>query len=130
MSDVSSVELVDAVAAEKRVKKKARKSKVYPKKLYKKTESEFEFSGRVECINAKTSSDGSNQFTFSLAGKKGDEKTYLVETTESAKFSAMISLLSAASVGAAKVKVRSKPNPAGPNIVTDIEIRPKSGIRK
>ena len=127
MSDASIVESVDAAAeATKKDKKKAGKPKVYPKKLNKKTESEFKFSGRVECINAKTSGDGSSQFTFSLGGKKGTEKTYLVDASESTKFSAMINLLSAASVGNAKVRVRSKPNPAGPNIITDIEIRPKS----
>ena len=126
MSEVSHVEVdkTEATVAKKN-NKKAAKPKIYPKKLDKKDEPAFEFSGKIESINVRTSVDGPLQFAFGLVGKKGIKNTYALDSTDSVKFSAMTNLLSAALMGASKVKVRSMPNPSGPNVITDFEIRTK-----
>lgn len=120
---------VAPVEVKKTAKKKSQSAKVYPKKLdklAKTTENEFEFSGRVGSINVKGTGVNTNQFHFSLLGKKGSQKSYLLDPAEPVRFSAMANLLMAASGSGAKVKIRSVLNQDGSSFASELEVKVKS----
>ena len=122
----------DAVApveAKKSSKKKSKAEKLYPKKLDKTAnaaENDFEFSGRVDSINAKGTGASANQFQFSLIGKKSLRKSYFLDPAEPVRFSVMANILVAASSSGAKIKVRSVPNANGSSFVSELEVRSKN----
>ena len=110
-------------------KKKARNTKVYPKKLAKEAkvaESEFEFTGKVDSINIRGTGSGNSQFQFSLVDKKGANRPYLLNPSDPLCFQAMAGLLIAASTSGAKVKIRSVPSASGPNYASELEVRTKN----
>jgi hypothetical protein len=129
MSQENTAATETSIAAKESGKKRLKKAKAYPKKLANGTkpgDPEFEFIGRVESINVKGTGINSNQFLFNLADKKGAHNSYLLDPSEPLRFSAMASLLNAAAVLGAKVKVRSVPNAGSPSYASELEVRTKS----
>lgn len=94
------------------------------KKQKKKARPDFEFTGRVESINVK--GDGpatSHQCLFALVNGKGEHHPYLLDRTDASRYSAMLSVLTAAYARGAKVSIAAKPNGDAPRIAIELEIR-------
>ncbi|MFN0192561.1 MAG: hypothetical protein ACKVP5_11400 [Aestuariivirga sp.] len=95
------------------------------KKKPKKAPKDFEFTGRVEGININGTDAPGSQFLFSLVNKKGEHRSYTLDASNAARFSAMACLISAAYAKDAKVHVNSAPS-AGPTLFAgEIEVRAK-----
>ncbi len=95
------------------------------KKKIKDATNDFEFTGRVESINVKGAGVNSNQFLFSLVNKKGEHHSYLLDSSEQLRFSAMASLLTSAFATGVRVKIRTAPNANGPGYGGELEVRMK-----
>ena len=84
----------------------------------------FEFEGYVESINIKGVGINSHQFLFSLVSPKGDKHwSFLLDVeSEPSRYTAMVSLLTAAYAGDKLVAVNTTPHVGGPPYAAEIEV--------
>jgi hypothetical protein len=84
----------------------------------------FEYTGYVESINIKGVGNNSHQFLFSLVSVHGDQHwPFLLDhRSEPLRYTAMVSLLTAAYAGNKIVKMNTTPNPGGSPYAAEIEV--------
>jgi hypothetical protein len=108
--------------------KKKKEAKIFPTKLNSigkpdSQSAENEFSGRIEKTSIRDIAPGRRQIAFSITGKKGNNRPYLIEVSEAAADIAMVNLLMAVFAAKRKVKVTTAPHTDGSLRVTEVEVR-------
>jgi hypothetical protein len=108
--------------------KKKKDDKIFPKKLKAagnpgSKSVDHEFSGRIEKTSIKDIAPGRRQIGFSITGKKGDSRPYLIEVSEAAADMAIVNLLMAVFAAKRKVKVTTAPHTDGSLRIVEVEVR-------
>ena len=84
---------------------------------------DLEFSGRIEKINMKETAPGKHQAGFSVTGKGGASRAYLIEAGEASGGMAMTQLLLAAFAARRKVRITTAIADNGSPRIVEIEAR-------
>lgn len=84
----------------------------------------FEWTGYVESINVKGVKQNSHQFLFSVVSDAGDaHRSFLLDTAaEPARYTAMVSVLTAAYVADRMVGINTAPDIHEPRYAAEIEV--------
>jgi hypothetical protein len=88
----------------------------------------FGFSGRINRI--KVSLADALKVEFELLGKGGKSEICLLDSSDIQRFTAMISLLAAASTAQSKVSVRSAEKVEGRHVINELEIHARRSKHK
>jgi hypothetical protein len=86
----------------------------------------FEFSGHVEGINIKGDGASGNQFLFSIAKKKGEHRSYTIDSSNPARYDTMTRMVLMAFKTGAKLHLNSAPGVGPTPFAGEIEVRAKS----
>jgi hypothetical protein len=90
-----------------------------------KSRKKFEFSGHVEVINVKGEGNPGHEFRFSIAKKKGEHRSYVLDPSNAARYDAMTRLVLMAFKTGAKLHLNSSPGTGPLPFAQEIEIRSK-----